>query len=187
MPKQKLFLHLPTFAHQSAAERFKQAFFENGERVIYGSALFDQMEYKPWLEHNARGRHKDTMAEGWVVATTFFVIREQDRKIVGMIDIRHSLDHPFLSEYGGHIGYSVCPNERGKGYGTAILRMGMEFAESIPLKELMLACFSDNVPSIKTIEKNGGVLTEIKPYIEDGQVHIPGAPERMVHIYRITL
>ncbi|MDY0124537.1 MAG: hypothetical protein RBR61_10075, partial [Sulfurimonas sp.] len=112
MPKQKLSLHLPTLAHQPAAERFKQAFFENGEWVIYGSALFDQMEYIPWLEHNARGQHKDTVAEGWVVATTFFVIREQDRKIVGMIDIRHSLDHPFLMEYGGHIGYSVCPNER---------------------------------------------------------------------------
>lgn len=187
MHQHNLHLHLPTPAHQLAAERFKQAFFENGERVIYGSALFDRMEYVPWLEHNARGRHKDTVAEDWVVATTFFAIRQQDGKIVGMIDIRHSLDHPFLSEYGGHIGYSVCPDERGKGYGTAILKMGVEFAGSVPLKELMLACFSDNAASMKIIEKNEGILTEIKPYREDGQVHLPGAPERMVHIYRIRL
>ena len=39
-----------------------------------------------------------------------------DNKIVGMIDLRHHINHPILSVWGGHIGYSVRPTERRKGY-----------------------------------------------------------------------
>lgn len=36
------------------------------------------------------------------VASAFFVVRKSDNKIVGMIDIRHSLGNDFLTQYGGH-------------------------------------------------------------------------------------
>ncbi|WP_312667561.1 hypothetical protein [Tissierella praeacuta] len=37
-------------------------------------------------------------------------MREKDKKIVGMIQFRHYFNE-FLEKYGGHIGYSVRPDD----------------------------------------------------------------------------
>jgi len=187
----ELELQLPALHHKQAAEDFKSEFFEMQEPVIYGSALFDQMEYEPWLTLNTNNRQESTVSADWVPATTFFAVRKRDSKMVGMIDIRHNLKHDFLANYGGHIGYSVRPSERKKGYATEILKMGIEYAKSLKIERLMIACFSDNIPSIKTIEKCGGVLSETKPYTDElfpelfkDSVFVEG---KIVNIYWITI
>ena len=38
-----------------------------------------------------------------------------DNRVVGIIDLRHHIDHPIRSLWGGHIGYTVRPSERGNG------------------------------------------------------------------------
>jgi len=162
-------LILPTLHHKAAAENFKNEFFEMQEFFINGSAMLDQMEYEQWLTLNTNNRHENTVSSGWVVATTFFAVRKHDNKIIGMIDIRHNLGNDFLMQYGGHIGYSVCPNERKKGYATEMLRMGLEYTKLLNIDKVMLACYSDNIPSIRTIEKHGGELTETKRY-PDGKL-----------------
>ena len=163
---------LPALLHKTAAENFKNEFFEMHEQFINGSAMFDQMEYEQWLILNTNNRHEKTVNSGWVEATTFFVVRKDDKKIIGMIDIRHNLGNEFLAQYGGHIGYSVCPNERKKGYATEMLRMGLEYAKSLNINKVMLGCYSDNIPSIRTIEKCGGELSETKRYPDGKPVNI---------------
>ena len=165
----KIELQLPTLLHKPAAENFKSEFFEMQERVINGSALLDQMEYDEWLIHNTNNRHESTVSSDWVAATTFFAVRISNNKIIGMIDIRHNLENEFLTQYGGHIGISVRPSERKKGYATEILRLGLEYAKSLNIEKVMVACYSDNIPSVRVIEKCGGVLSEVKPY-EDGKL-----------------
>ncbi len=81
----------------------------------------------------------------------FFVIREDDNKIIGIIDLRHTLND------FGNSGYSVRPSEK-KGYATEMLRLLLKYAKEMSLKELHLSVESDNVPSIKTIIKNDGKL-----------------------------
>ena len=49
----------------------------------------------------------------------------QSLRVVGMIDIRHHINHPVLSTIGGHIGYSIRPSERGKGIGTEMLKKAL--------------------------------------------------------------
>ena len=180
-------LQLPRLQHKIAAENFKREFLEMQELVIYGSALFDQMDYEQWLTHNTNNRQESTVSIGWVTATTFFAIRKQDLKIVGMIDIRHNLGNEFLAQYGGHLGFSVRPSERKKGYATEILKMGIEYAKSLNIEKLMIACFSDNIPSIKTIEKCGGVLSVTKPYTDGQLINIPNSEEKLVNVYWIDL
>jgi len=180
-------LQLPTLQHKIAAENFKSDFLEMQEPVIYGSALFDKMEYEQWLTLNTNNRQESTVSFDWVTATTFFAVRKRDLKIVGVIDIRHNLENEFLTQYGGHVGYSVRPSERKKGYATEILKMGIEYAKTLNIENLMIACFSDNIPSIKTIIKCGGVLSETKLYTNGQLVNIPNSEEKLVNIYWINL
>lgn len=66
---------------------------------------------------------------------TFFLIRCEDNKIVGMINIRLELNEK-LKNSGGHIGYSVRPTERRKGYNKINLYLGLKNATNITLKML---------------------------------------------------
>ena len=55
-----------------------------------------------------------------------------------MIDFKHELND-FLKNFV-HIGYSVRPSERRKGYATEMLRQIIEIARQIGLGEIQLAC-----------------------------------------------
>ncbi|MGM0213789.1 GNAT family N-acetyltransferase [Enterococcus sp. AZ109] len=120
------------------------------------------MNYQDWLVYTRNSRSEETRQSNWVPSTVFFALRKSDHKIIGIIDIRHHIDHPLLRNYAGHIGYAVRPTERRKGYATEILNLGLGYAEILGLSEVMLGCHADNLGSIRTIEQNSGVLIEEK-------------------------
>lgn len=92
-----------------------------------------------------------------VPAHTFLAVREGEGRIVGIIDLRHHIDHPILGTWGGHTGYSVRPSERGKGYATQMLRLNMEKAKERGIPKLLVTCNEKNPASEKVILKCGGV------------------------------
>jgi predicted acetyltransferase len=162
----KLLLVRPNKELESQAIEFKNEFFENGETEINGSELWDKMEnYDEWLEKISKNISKETVDPNWVVTDTFFAIRELDKKIIGIIDFRNELND-FLRDFG-HSGYSVRPSERKKGYATEMLRQLLEIARKIGLNEMQLSCIKNNIPSIKTITKNGGVYNRSFKYNEE--------------------
>jgi len=146
-------LVFPTTEHKQAALDFRQEFFNHGEDGIDGGAgLCKAPSYAFWLEvvEDAPTR----VHEKWVPSSTYFAV--DSGKIVGIVDIRHRLnDH--LINVGGHIGYSVRPAERRKGYATEILRLALEKCREMGIKSVLVTCNSDNIGSEKAILKNGGV------------------------------
>ena len=96
---------------------------------------------------------------------TYFLIRKNDNKLIGMINIRHHLT-PKMLVHGGHIGYGIRPTERRKGYNKINLYLGLMEAKKIGLDKVMLDCDVENLGSSKTMEALGGKLerTEIDPY-----------------------
>ena len=96
---------------------------------------------------------------------TFLLIRENDNKIVGSINVRWNLNEEML-KFGGHIGYGIRPTERRKGYNKINLYLGMIEAQKIGLEKVMLGCDVENIASNKSIEALGGELerTEVDPY-----------------------
>ena len=97
---------------------------------------------------------------------TYFLIRKNDNKLIGMINIRHHLT-PKMLVHGGHIGYGIRPTERRKGYNKINLYLGLLKAlEEFNLEKVMLDCDVKNLGSDKTIQALGGVLerTDIDDY-----------------------
>ena len=145
----------PTLEHKEKALAYRQEHFDHGENIINGSELLDKTEsYEEWLQSIKNNENPETVNPEWIVTDTFFAVDEQD-EIVGIIDLRHTLND-FLKDFGNS-GYSVRPSQRQKGYATEMLRQVLDIARRAGLEELHLSVEKDNIPSIKTIVKNGGV------------------------------
>lgn len=162
----KINLIKPTKAYENQAIEYKQEHFNNGEKKIHACSRWDKMNnYNEWLdllEAHSNGK----MLNNWTIHTTFFGVRENDNKIVGMIDIRHELTNEFLRNYAGHIGYGVRPTERKKGYATQMLSQALEYCKKeLHLEKVMISCDKENEGSRRTIINAGGELE--KEYIAD--------------------
>lgn len=83
-----------------------------------------------------------------------------DGKPVGITKLRHYLNENLKKE-GGHIGYTIRPTERGKGYGNLILQEALKKAKQENILEVLLTCNENNTASRRVIEENGGELQDI--------------------------
>ena len=95
---------------------------------------------------------------------TFLLIRENDNRIVGTINVRWNLTEA-MKRFGGNIGYGIRPTERRKGYNKINLYLGMQEAKKLGLDRVMLDCDVNNLGSDRTLKALGGVLerTEVNP------------------------
>ena len=116
--------------------------------------------YEEWLKYIEKQLNRETISPKLVTANTIFTIRKKDNKLVGIINIRHELNE-YLLNYGGHIGYSILPSERQKGYAYKQLLLGLEFCKKINIRKVLITCAEYNIGSRKTIEKAGGILENI--------------------------
>lgn len=98
-------------------------------------------------------------------AKTFLLIRANDNKIIGTINVRWNLTEK-MKQFGGNIGYGIRPTERRKGYNKVNLYLGLIEAQKLGLDKVMLDCDVKNLGSDKTILALGGILerTEVDPY-----------------------
>lgn len=155
----------PTIEMKEKALAYRQAHFDAGERIISGSELLDKTEdYEEWVRGIEANTSPETVNPTWVVTDTFFAVDEAEQ-IVGVIDLRHTLND-FLKDFG-NVGYSVKPSERRKGYATEMFRQVREVARKAGMKELYMAVHRDNEPSVKTIVNAGGVVC--RSFIAEGK------------------
>jgi predicted acetyltransferase len=117
------------------------------------------MSFGRYLEVLAEQERGENLPADHVPSTFLFAFA--GTRIVGRVSIRHSLN-PYLERFGGHIGYVVVPDHRRQGHATEILRQSLQIArQKLGLRRVLVTCDDDNVGSIKTIEKNGGVFEGI--------------------------
>lgn len=165
----------PTLELKEQALAYRREHFMHGEKIICGSELFDKTEsYEEWLSAVTLNTDPKTVNENWVVTDTFFAVRNSDGRIIGMIDLRHTLND-FLKDMG-NCGYSVRPSERKKGYATQMLSQLLLVAKEAGMRQLHISVEKENTASIKVIQKHGGVYE--RSFSCEGEV---------ADIYTITL
>ena len=127
----------------------------------------DSGNYEGWLEKLSMD-YTRIPDEKRVPARTYFLVRESDSRIVGMINIRLALNER-LSHYGGNIGYSIRPTERGKGYNNINLYLGLKVCRKYGIERIFMDADLENPASWKTMEAFGGV--RVREYYDDVNAH----------------
>ncbi len=146
----------PTMEYDAAIRAFRRDFAENGDMDGSGNLRrFERTE--DWLAHLERMKRAETVPEGLVPCTQYICVREDDGKIVGVLQLRHFLND-YLEKFAGHIGYSVCPSERRRGYATRMLAAGLEKCRERGMERALVCCRPENEGSRRVILRNGGVL-----------------------------
>lgn len=166
---EEIILVKPALEYATGIMAFRQELIEarsqDGSDSFAGcGSLRDCLTAEKWLEILEKNRsHKD----GKVPSDTYLAVRIPDKKIVGIIDLRHHINHPVLGLWGGHMGYSVRPSERGKGYARQILKLNLQNCRDRNMDKVLVTCSSANIASEKTILANGGVFE--KEIFADGE------------------
>ncbi|HJB64340.1 MAG TPA: GNAT family N-acetyltransferase [Candidatus Microbacterium pullistercoris] len=93
-----------------------------------------------------------------LVCDTYRWIVDGD-EYLGAISFRHELTE-YLENFGGHIGYGIRPSARQRGLASWALAQTLDLARERGYPRVLVTCVDDNVASIRTIEKNGGVLED---------------------------
>ena len=145
----------PTREYGEQIRAYRKEFLDCGDSMDGTGALRRFENPRDWIAHSERSKDPLTVPQGLVPATQYMLVREEDRKIVGMIQIRHCFN-AYLERYGGHIGYSVAPSERRKGYAAGMLNMVLPKCRELGLDKVLITCISGNEGSRRTILKNGG-------------------------------
>ena len=160
-----LILRRPELKDKKQLMELKKEFLDRNE-VIYGGGSLEKFEkYEEWLE---KCKNSETNPpEGRVPGTQLITVRKLDNKIVGVINLRHYLND-FLLQHGGHIGYSVLPSERGKGYSTIQCALALKYLKKLGVNRVLITCDKNNPASARTIIRNGGVLEN--EFDEDGVI-----------------
>ena len=135
---------------------YKEAF--GGEHLHGGSRLQEIDDLSDWLQHLEKAGSAASCGEGRSPSSTFLCIRERDQAMVGICNIRHDIKQEYLMTIAGHIGYSIQPAERRKGYATEQLRLALLEAKKLGINRVLVTAADWNIGSQKTILANGGVL-----------------------------
>lgn len=107
-----------------------------------------------WLAYCHKMENIETKQIGLVNADQLLLINGS-KEVIGMANVRRKLNESLML-VGGHIGYSICPKYRNKGYGKKMLSLVLEYCKSIKITKVRISCYRDNIASKKIILANNG-------------------------------
>ena len=153
-------LRRPTLADKETVLDMMAEFEANQSAHDGGFWDAENFDYEEWLESNRDMEMGLGIPEGWVPAVQL-VAFAKDGQAVGFLNLRLRLSD-YLLEEGGHIGYSIRPSERGKGYAKEALRQGLQVAKEKNIKRTLVTCSTENPASRAVILANGGQFEDVR-------------------------
>lgn len=157
---ENLILVKPSFEYQNAFIKYAQEYMRALDddmvvyREMYSKGLDDFSAYLSFLDDRSKGIG---VPEGWTSTLSYWMVNNSS-ELIGIVRIRVALNTTMLSKYVGNIGYDIKPSERGRGYGTEILRLGLLELNRYGVTNVLVICNASNISSRKVIEKNSGIF-----------------------------
>lgn len=159
---EKLYLETPSLKRENDVKEYLQEFIRYQSDINGVGCLdncLDGMSYQECLDELIRREDESYVKSiNRCQSKTFFVIRDTDNKIVGMINVRYNIPEDKLNTWASHIGYSIRPTERRKGYAKVSLYLALLEEQKLGEEHVLLNCTVANIGSNKTIKSLGGVL-----------------------------
>ena len=119
------------------------------------NCLEDYEDIEKWDLFNKLFESADSVSPGYSIGFQYLYI--DSNEVIGMVNFRPEAElHPYLSQYGGHIGYSVKPSKRGLGIGKQMLKDFLPIAKECGLSRVLITCMEYNDASRRIILANGG-------------------------------
>ncbi len=115
----------------------------------------EKLSFNDWIDDLEKNKYEENLPESYSPHTLYLAINDNN-KIVGAIGIRWK-KVPVLMTFGGLIGYSVRPSQRGKGYASEMLKLALDKFKNTNIENILITCKDFNIASKKVIEKNGGI------------------------------
>lgn len=165
---EKFYFEIPSLERKNEIIEYLDEFVKYGSDINGSGSLdkiYDGYTFEEALDRCLKMEDEEyAKSVGRCQSRTFLLIRENDNKIVGTINVRWNLNEAML-RFGGHIGYGIRPTERRKGYNKINLYLGMLEAKKVGLEKVMLDCDVNNLGSDKSLKALGGKLerTEVDP------------------------
>lgn len=115
-------------------------------------------QYSEYLQRNFDNSRGINLKPEYVPQTIYWLYAHN--RPVGFGKLRDYLNDS-LKINGGHIGYTIRPSERGKGYGNLILRELLEKAKNKGIEKVLLTIDENNIPSCKMAKFNDFKLDSV--------------------------
>lgn len=147
---EKFRLVIPSMEYKRQAIKYIKEHIKYKSRINGSGLLFEYLnDYEGWLKK--LDYERNIVADNVLVPNeTFFLVRVNDDKIIGMINLRLKLNERIKNSYGS-IGYGIRPKERRKGYGKINLYLALLECQKRGIKKVIISCEKENIASSKTM------------------------------------
>lgn len=154
---EKFKLVTPTIKYKRKAIKYIKEHNKYNSRINGSGLLYEYVDnYEGWLKK--LDHERSIVADNvFVPNETYFLVRENDDKIIGMVNLRTELNERVKNSYGS-IGYGIRPKERRKGYNKINLYLTLLECQRRGIKNVILSCEKDNIASSKSMLALGAVF-----------------------------
>ena len=153
-------LRRPTLADKETILNMMTEFEETQSAHDGGFWDAENFDYEEWLETNLNKEMGIKLPKNRVPSIQFVLFDKSDHAL-GFLNLRLRLNEGLLN-HAGHIGYSIRPSERGKGYAKETLRQGLQVAKEKNIHRALVTCSTENPASRAVILANAGALEDVR-------------------------
>ena len=148
-------LILPCTKYIKSVKDAHQEQFQHGEisKEVWNKISADLTDPESYVREILDKSKGIGLGPGQVIVTRYWLIDKDD--YIGTLGLRKDIT-PEKKNKEGNIGFQIRPSKRGMGYGTKILKLGLQKAKEVGLKSVYINCSENNTASKKIIENNGG-------------------------------